>query len=193
MTLIGTALTPEGLLDELVRRVADEIIGDGLLRTPADFDAAVARRQQFSLLAQQRLDEIAGWLEQGSQLRRKLAADGARWPDSAADLRAQLDSLLQPGLVRALPAVQWPRVGVWLRAAALRWERLANKPQRDLELTRQIAPLAAAVPDAFHPARWMLEELRVQWFAQELRAAGAPTPEKVRAQLAAAGAPTAQH
>jgi ATP-dependent helicase HrpA len=185
MTLVGTKLTPESLIDDVLARVADELGGEEPLRTPEQFEAVLSRRQEFSQLAYKRLDEVVAWLAQASELRRKLATEGTRWPESAADLRAQLDGLFAPGFIRAIPAVQWPRVSIWLRAAALRWERLANKPQRDIDLTRRIAPLAAKLPQPFHSARWLLEELRVQLFAQDLRAAGAPTAEKVTAALAA--------
>lgn len=49
-----------------------------------------------------------------------------------------------------------------------RLDRLANEPQRDLELTRQIG---------------ILEEWRVLLFAQELKAVGGPNADKVRALL----------
>jgi len=185
MTLIGTKLAPESLIEDLLARVADEIVGDVPLQTAAQFEAALVRRQEFSQLAYKRLDEIAAWLAQSSELRRKLVADGARWPESATDLRAQLESLFAPGFVRAIPSAQWSRVTVWMRAAALRLERMANKPQRDIDLVRQLTPLVAKLPHPFHSARWILEEWRVQLFAQDLRAVGAPTAEKIATALAA--------
>jgi len=123
-------------------------------------------------------------VEAAEQSRTKILQALDAFPTDATDLRGQLTSLFSPGFIRALPAEQWPRVTIWLRAAGLRLERLANKPARDIELTRQVAPLAAKLPQPFHPARWVLEEWRVQLFAQELRAVGAPSEGKVRAALA---------
>lgn len=183
MSLIGTALSPEQLADELLAHLADGLLGAAILRHQAQFAAALARRAEFSQQAYKRLDELAEWLAQASLLRRKLATEAARWADSAADLQQQLASLFAPGFISALPPECWPRVAVWLRAAALRLERLANKPQRDAELLRQLSPLSAALPHPFHTARWLLEEWRVQLFAQDLRAVGAPTAEKIRAAM----------
>jgi ATP-dependent helicase HrpA len=188
MTLIGTRLTPEALSDDLAARVADDLLGAEPPRTQAAFAAAVERRAEFSQNAYRKLDEIAGWLAQASELRRKMANERQHLPDSAADLRAQLDSLFAPGFVRAVPPEVWPRIGLYLRAAALRLERMSNKPQRDIDLTRQIAALSARLPQPFHPARWPLEELRVSLFAQELRAVGAPSLERIERVLTGADA-----
>ena len=99
------------------------------------------------------------------------------------DLSAQLDTLFAPGFIAAIPEPQWSRIALYLRAIDVRLERLANKPARDEDLTRQIAPYAARLPGPFHDARWPLEEWRVALFAQELRAQGAPTAAKIDAAL----------
>lgn len=187
MSLIGTPLKPDELIEALLGRVADEVLGDEAPRTQAAFEAAIERRTAFSERAYKALDELVAWLAQASELRRRLGADGHRWPASAADLRGQLDSLFGPGFVEAIPPAQWARVPVWLKAAATRLERLVNKPQRDAELTQQVAPLAARLQSPFHAARWLIEEWRVQLFAQELRAADAPSAAKIEALLGPAG------
>ena len=179
MNLIGTPLTPDQLGDDLVGRIADELIGVDTPRDAGGFAQLIERRTEFSQLAYQRLDEIANWLAAAADLRRKLAIDKQRPGECTADLKQQLASLLAPGFIAAVPSEQWPRVAVYLRAAALRWERMGNKPQRDAELTQQVAPLVARLPSPWHPARWLIEEWRVQLFAQELRAQGAPTAPKI--------------
>lgn len=98
-------------------------------------------------------------------------------------MAAQIDTLLAPGFIEALPEAQWPRVAIWLRAADIRLQRLPNKPQRDLELSAPIRQLAARLPSPFHPARWLLEEWRVASFAQELKAVGSPTADRINAVL----------
>jgi ATP-dependent helicase HrpA len=183
MNLIGTPLTAEALADDLVERCADELIGETPPRTAAAFSALIDRRSEFSQLGYRRLDEIVAWIEAVGELRRKLATERQRPAASLADLRRQLDTLFAPGFVSAIPTAQWPRIAIYLRAAALRWERMGNRPQRDVELTQELAPWVVAVTAPWSAARWILEEWRVQLFAQELRAIGAPTAEKIRAAL----------
>ncbi len=178
------ALDVDALAQALADRSADAVLLTEPIRSRAAFQAALEKRGAFSLDLQRRIDDIAGWLARARELRARLNALGNRWPGSTADVRAQLDSLFAPGFGAAIPEPHWSRIALYLRAIDVRLERLANKPARDEDLTRQIAPYAARLPDPFHPARWLLEEWRVALFAQELRAQGAPTAARVDAALA---------
>jgi ATP-dependent helicase HrpA len=98
------------------------------------------------------------------------------------DLRAQLDDLVYPGWVTASGRRRLPDVHRYLRAMLQRLDRLPSDLARDAERMESVAH----VTDAWHrvldrrPAatalaevRWMLEELRVSYFAQAL---GTPYP-----------------
>ncbi|MEW6169773.1 MAG: DUF3418 domain-containing protein, partial [Pseudomonadota bacterium] len=177
-------LDVDRVASELAQRSANAVLLEAPIRTRAGFQAALERRGAFSIDAQRRLEDIAGWLGRARELRARIRALGERWPASTSDLRRQLDSLFAPGFVAAIPEPQWPRIALYLRAIDVRLERLANKPARDEELTRQIAPYTARLTDPFHAARWLIEEWRIALFAQELRAQGAPTAAKVDAAFA---------
>ena len=186
LSLSGTGHSAEGLARALAERVAEEVLIAGhAVRSEAEFRAALERRGQFSQLAYQRLDELAGWLVQATALRRSLAAVAKPYPQAHADGAAQLATLLGPGFVTAIPADQWPRVASYLKALAVRLERLPLKPQKDAEALKQLQPLVARLPGPWHPARWVVEEWRIALFAQELRAQGAPTAAKVETALRA--------
>jgi ATP-dependent helicase HrpA len=96
---------------------------------------------------------------------------------AVADIRAQLSRLIYPGFVAGTGARRLPDVLRYLRAIDRRLERLPDDPYRDTERMRQIQQVEARyvrTRDA-HPAnakvrevRWMLEELRVSFFAQQL-------------------------
>jgi len=118
------------------------------------------------------------------ELRKRLDASAKSWPDAASDLRKQLQGLFAPGFIAEIPEDSWARVSVYLKAASIRLDRLPHKPQRDLEMTRQIQAVAQNLPGPFHAARWVIEEWRVALFAQELRAVGSPNAAKVQAALA---------
>ncbi len=180
------ALDLDAITQHLAARSAEGVLlRDGVPRDSKAFQAALESRGAFSMDAQRRLEDLLGWLTRAREQRARLRALGERWPSSLADLRGQLDSLFAPGFVGAIPEAQWSRIALYLRAIDVRLERLANKPARDDDLTRQIAPSAARLPDPFHDARWVLEELRIALFAQELRAVGAPTAAKLEAALRA--------
>ena len=172
------------MAEDLAARLVDEVLLDGNVpRTQAGFQAAFERRGQFSQTAYRYLDEIKDWLAQASVLRIRIGKLEPTWPDAGRDMRQQIESLLAPGFVREIPLEAWPRIPVYLKALSLRLDRIANKPQRDQELTTQVAPLAEALPSAWHPARWILEEWRVLLFAQELKALDGPNAAKVVAAL----------
>ncbi|PYC83748.1 ATP-dependent RNA helicase HrpA [Streptomyces tateyamensis] len=102
------------------------------------------------------------------------------------DVKLHLASLVHPGFVTG---TGWQRLGDvkrYLIAVDRRLEALPNHPQRDQqhllkvqEVQRAYGELLAAVPAGQQPSqevrqiRWMIEELRVSFFAQSL---GTPAP-----------------
>jgi len=185
LALVGLGTTPEAMALEVAQRAANVSWDLAALRSEQGFKDALQHRGDFGRRAVALLEDVIGWQASGADLRRKMRGLEGRWPESLADLTAQLDSLLAPGLIEALPEDQWPRVAVWLRAAGIRLDRLPNKPQKDADAVAQLRPLLAALPNPWHPARWLIEEWRVALFAQELRAVGNPTAPRIQAALAA--------
>jgi ATP-dependent helicase HrpA len=108
-------------------------------------------------------------------------------PEAAvADLRRQMGGLLHRGFVVAAGRRRLPDVVRYLRAMQLRLEKLPANAARDALATDTVAAVTAeyeqlrrAVPPTGAPedpvtrVRWMLEELRVSLFAQQL---GTPRP-----------------
>ena len=107
--------------------------------------------------------------------------DGARGPaDSLADIRAQLDGLVYPGFVTETGLDRLSHVVRYLRGIERRLEKLPTEPTRDLQRTADIAWITreysaalsslppGPVPPALREIRWMIEELRVSFFAQTL-------------------------
>ncbi|HEX2298702.1 MAG TPA: DUF3418 domain-containing protein, partial [Pseudonocardiaceae bacterium] len=103
---------------------------------------------------------------------------GAALRSAADDARAQLAALVGPGFVTATGAQQLPELPRYLRALERRLGKLRTDPDRDRELMRRIETVTAAYRQLLEdlgagpePARirWMIEELRVSYFAQELR------------------------
>ncbi len=109
------------------------------------------------------------------------------WIEAAADIRTQLDALIHPGFLIATPAAWLPELPRYLNGIEKRLTRLSHAPDKDRRIRVDIEPLTRRLQDippealADHSAlthyRWLLEELRVSLFAQELG-----TKEKVSVQ-----------
>ncbi|MGH8460449.1 MAG: ATP-dependent RNA helicase HrpA [Stenotrophobium sp.] len=183
LVLVNAPYSAEELAQSVAERAAATAWENASIRTQAQFNTTLMQRGEFGRTAAQQLDEVCEWLLAAAELKRRLRALGQQWPESLADLRHQLDSLFAPGFIAAIPEAQWPRIAIYLKAATIRLDRIANKPARDAELTRQLQPFASRLPAPFHPARWLLEEWRIALFAQELKAQGAPNTEKISAAL----------
>ncbi|WP_413815970.1 ATP-dependent RNA helicase HrpA [Kitasatospora purpeofusca] len=102
------------------------------------------------------------------------------------DIRLHLASLVHPGFVTATGWQRLPDLKRYLLAVDRRLEALPNHPQRDAQqlvkvqqVQQAYGELLAAVPAGRQPSaevlaiRWMIEELRVSFFAQSL---GTPSP-----------------
>jgi ATP-dependent helicase HrpA len=98
------------------------------------------------------------------------------------DMRAQLFALIRPGFVTAAGVPRLRDLTRYLRGIGVRQERLPGNLARDRswmdevhEVRDEYERLLAALPPHQHQApdvvaiRWMIEELRISLFAQELR------------------------
>jgi len=106
------------------------------------------------------------------------------------DIKAQLAGLVHPGFVTATGWRRLPDVLRYLRGIERRLERLPGNPHRDRELVRSVErvqqayrqlidglPPGGPVPAAVREIGWMIQELRISYFAQTLGTA-APVSEK---------------
>ncbi|TCO37205.1 ATP-dependent RNA helicase HrpA [Dokdonella fugitiva] len=104
------------------------------------------------------------------------------------DLEEQLGELLAPGFLRDVGSTRLAQFPRYLKAMRLRAERLRQDPARDqarmlaVQLYwRDYLKLRAAHADdaRLDELRWLVEELRVSTFAQELRTAEPVSPKRL--------------
>ncbi|HMM66022.1 MAG TPA: ATP-dependent RNA helicase HrpA [Dokdonella sp.] len=111
------------------------------------------------------------------------------------DLHEQRDELLAPGFLRDTDPRHLGHFPRYLRGMRLRAERLRQDPARDQarmlgvqRYWREFLKRRAgndADPAALGELRWLIEELRVSVFAQELRTAEPVSPKRLARALAA--------
>jgi ATP-dependent helicase HrpA len=119
--------------------------------------------------------------------------EAAADPEAREDLRAQLTALVPPDFLDAIPRARLAHLPRYLEAMRRRLVRLAENPARDRRLRAELAPLVAEwrrlCPEArevgeCEALRWLLEELRVSLFAQELGTAEPVSGKRLRERLA---------
>ena len=105
--------------------------------------------------------------------------------DRAAIAAARHQLATQPDFLRTTPWLRVEQMPRYLRALKVRTERWRKNPAKDAERAKEIAPFAAeaAKRGRDDPARWLVEELRVSLFAQELGTAEPVSVVKVQRAL----------
>ena len=115
------------------------------------------------------------------------------------DIDSQAATLVHAGFVAEAGAARLPHIARYLRAAGHRLAKAADNPNRDAEIAWRIRDLedgyaaararaARAAPDPDRSAtlaevRWMLQELRVSLFAQQLGTPGPISEKRIRTIL----------
>ncbi len=109
-------------------------------------------------------------------------------------MRQRLQTLLAAGFATRTPWAQWPRLPIYLKAMTLRLEKYSGNPARDAareadiqeleqmwqEKTDSLIKQGLPISDGLAGFKWMIEELRVSLFAQELKT---PYPVSVKRLL----------
>ncbi len=182
-----------GTQDELRDQIIDTAIEQACLVDPLPMDEAgfQARKAdgktRLGLLAQE-VARLAGTiLTEWATVQKKLPQAKSH-PASHGDLQKQLDALMSKHFIRRTPYRQLVHFPRYLKAVQARIDKLRADPARDARLMAEMAPLLTqfqraqaalkGAPDSgMDEFRWLLEELRVALFSQELRT---PMPVSVK-------------
>nr|WP_277514323.1 ATP-dependent RNA helicase HrpA [Cellulosimicrobium cellulans] len=123
--------------------------------------------------------------------------------NTLTDLRDQAAGLIHDGFVSQTPPRRLPHLTRYLRAASYRLEKAQANPNRDAELAWRVhdveeayqrarAAYAQGAADPVRAAdlaevRWLIEELRVSLFAQQLGTDGPVSEKRIRKLLTPGG------
>jgi ATP-dependent helicase HrpA len=190
------------LADDCVAAAADRIIAThgGPAWDEAGFAMlAGAARSRLAPLAVGAAAQAGDLVAAAVALERRFDATRAPVLQPAVDdMRAQVRALVRPGFVGASGLARLRDLGRYLEGVRVRLDKLGDRPGRDRdlmarvrELERDYASAVTALPRDRRSAaevidvRWLLEELRVSFFAQALGTARPVSEPRVRKALAA--------
>ena len=182
--------TGGGAIEDLRKQIIELALDRAFLMEPlpADADAFAARleegRARLNLIANEVARLAARILTEFAAAARKLR-DTRGHPEASADVQQQLQRLMPKNFLSATPWLQLQHLPRYLQAVVARLDKLRGDPARDAaklaELRPQeqrywrlVAERKGTVDARMQELRWLLEELRVSFFAQELR-----TPQPV--------------
>ncbi len=191
-------------VDELREQIVDLALDRAFLADPLPADDQAFRRRieegrgRLTLIANEVARSVLLVLTEHAAAVRKLK-DSRAPKELQDDVQAQLARLCPKRFVMQTPWAQLAHLPRYLKAVALRLEKWRSDPARDSARLAELRPLEQrylrllAERKGVHDTRleefrWLLEELRVSLFAQELRT---PQPvsvkrlEKTWAQLSA--------
>ena len=190
---MAVAYMPLGTQEELRAQIIDVALDRAFLLDPLPTDEAAFKRRvdegrgRLTLIANE-VARLAGTiLIEYAAAARKLK-DTKNAPDATADVAQQLQRLMPKQFIAQAPWAQLAHFPRYLKAVTLRLDKYRADPARDAaklaELRPQeqrywrlVAERKGAVDARMQELRWLLEELRVSFFAQELRT---PQPVSVK-------------
>ena len=177
--------------DVIVAALDRTFLSESLPMTAKDFAGRVTEgRNRFNLIAQEIMRLATAIITEQRELQKRLVTAAKAFPIPADDVKQQLVRLLPPHFVSQTPYERLQHFPRYLKATGLRLDKLRADPSRDARLLAEFAPLHSAwqreavarmkqgtqTPE-IEQFRWLLEELRVSLFAQEVRT---PVPVSVK-------------
>ncbi|MGH8724165.1 MAG: ATP-dependent RNA helicase HrpA, partial [Burkholderiales bacterium] len=163
--------------------LARTFLQDSVPTTPGEFARGLDEgRSRFTLIAQEIARTASGILAERAALEKKLNVLTKNFPKESEEVKQQISRLLAPGWLARTPWERLQHLPRYLKAASLRLDKLHADPARDARLAAEVALLEqqyrreaaararhGALQPEFEQFGWLLEELRVSLFAQELK------------------------
>ncbi|KAA1016012.1 ATP-dependent RNA helicase HrpA [Paraburkholderia panacisoli] len=184
---------PRGTQEELRDQLIDTALDRACLQDPLpDDDVSFHTRRdegrsRLTLLAQEIARLVGQILGEYASVTKKLV-QAKSFAAAHADMQNQLDGLIGKRFVVDTPYMQLAHFPRYLKAMTLRIDKLKADPARDARQFAEFQPLlqnyqravsqrGGVLDPRLSEFRWLLEELRVSLFAQELRT---PMPVSVK-------------
>ena len=189
---IGLLFINIGSVDELIEQILLLALERAFMMDPLPINSTQFQERilngkpRFALIAQEVARHVLAALQGFVDLQKKLAQAKAVSSSAHLDIQAQIQGLIYPKFVSQIPYAQLVHIPRYLKAVAMRIDKLRSNPARDAQCQRDWDFIAKAWKNllqenkgltAYGPIedprilefRWQLEELRVALFAQELK------------------------
>jgi ATP-dependent helicase HrpA len=187
---MSVAFMPLGTADELKNQILDTAIDKAFLQEPLPTNASEFKqrvqdgRGRLTLIANEVARLAANILLEYQTALRKIK-DTKNAPEATADATAQLQRLIPKRFLGSTPYPRLQHFPRYLKAITMRLDKHRADPARDAlrmkelrpeeqRFLRLIAERKGVLDERLEDLRWLFEELRVSFFAQELR-----TPQPV--------------
>jgi ATP-dependent helicase HrpA len=206
---LGLLFINVGSVEGLIEQILNLALERAFMTEPLPINAEQftvrlqAGKPRVALIAQEISRHALNALQAYADLQKKMASAKASSLTAYADIQAQMQALIFPKFVAENPYGQLVHLPRYLKAIAMRIDKLRSNPSRDaqcqkdwesvarpwqklLQGSKGTASYAMTEDQALQDFRWQLEELRVALYAQELKT---PSPmslkrlEKVLASL----------
>ncbi len=186
----------EGLIEQILNLALERAFMSEPLPINAEqfTERLQAGKPRLALIAQEISRHTLNALQAHADLQKKMASAKASSPAAFADMQTQMQALIFPNFVAQIPYGQLVHLPRYLKAIAMRIDKLRSNPSRDaqcqkdwesvarpwqklLQGSKGSASYAMTEDQALQDFRWQLEELRVALYAQELKT---PTPMSLK-------------
>ena len=190
---MAVAFMPLGTMEELRAQIIDLALDRAFLMDPLPTDAPMFAKRleegrgRLTLIANE-VARLAGVILTEFAAATRKIKDTRQGGDAVADCAQQLQRLCGKRFLATTPWTQLQHLPRYLKAIVLRLDKLRADTARDATRLSELRPIEqrywrlvaerkGQVDDRLQEFRWLLEELRVSFFAQELRT---PQPVSVK-------------
>jgi ATP-dependent helicase HrpA len=190
---MAVAYMPLGTLEELREQVIEVALDRAFLLDPLPANAADFQRRldegrgRLTLIANE-VARLAGAILADYAAAARKVKETKIQPDASADAAQQLQRLLPKRFLSSTPWTRLQHLPRYLKGIVLRLDKLRADPARDAARLAELKPQEqrywrlvserkGVTDERMEDFRWLLEELRVSFFAQELRT---PQPVSVK-------------
>ncbi len=187
---MGIAFLPLGTSEELKNQILDLAIDKAFLQEPLPTTAEEFKqrvgdgRGRLTLICNE-VARLASTILTEYQTALRKIKDSKTAPEATADCTAQLQRLMPKRFLSTTPYIRLQHFARYLKAITARLDKHRADPARDAlrmkelraeeqRFLRLLAERKGVLDERLDDLRWLFEELRVSFFAQELR-----TPQPV--------------
>ncbi|MCX7193539.1 MAG: ATP-dependent RNA helicase HrpA [Proteobacteria bacterium] len=190
---------PFGTQQQLHQQILEMAFDRACLNDPlpvneTEFTVRAKDGKNRLLLIAQELARLVALVLNEHQALQKILPQIKSHNQANADIRAQLEWLLHPRFIGDTPYERLQHLPRYLKAISLRIEKLRSNLARDVQCMAQLQPLLQALQKLRQAGNadprvdefaWLLQELRVSLFAQELKTPVIVSVKRLEKMLAA--------